>query len=973
MDNTDSFGQWLRQRRKALNLTQKELAQQAGCAEITLRKIEAGDLQPSAALVASLARRLRVAEADLPGLTALARGVGGEFSTRSRLLPSQHPHNLPLPLTSLLGRSYDVAALRKRLLADAARLITLVGPPGVGKTRLALAVAQEVRGQFEDGAFFVRLAAVNDPALVPSAIAQALGLELGGTSSPELQLRADLEGKHLLLVLDNFEQVVAAAPLVADLLRRSPWLHVLATSRQPLGLRGERRIPVQPLALPAAPSGVAHTLSAAEALHYSAVALFAERAKAAQFDFAVTDGNAAAVAEICRRLDGLPLAIELVAARAKLLSPVELLARLREPWLLSGGGLRDVPARQKTLRGAIGWSYDLLSPAERTLFQYLSVFAGGFTLEAAELLCSSALSPPLPVSFSPAEVLDGTALLLDKSLLQRDAGLDDARRYTMLETVREYGLERLGESGDEMKIRQRHAHCLVTLAEESAVRLRTQEQLAWIGRLNLEQDNVRAAISAALAHGWGDEALRLTSAMAYFWHIRGLEGEGRQWIRQALAAAERESAWRHSVGYGRALLGYAVLLIWDAGIERRQALLAEALRIFQERRDGWGMAHAMQNLARLAFEQGDYAQARLLGQQSLELSQSIADPWSMSVSHRTLALVAYQQGNWTAWRRHLHAAAAEAEATGDRWLLGPAWQHLGLDVWHCEGATAGRPIIERSLAAYQAVGNQVMVAALSNKLGEVASDQGDYILAQASCLEALDILRVWRDDWESAWTLYCLGSIAFRSGDLAAAHRWFAQCLEACRSHEHDAYRWLEGFVLAHRGRLALVEGKLTEAAGDLERSWRLLGGRSETQDLSLTALGLGELACQQEQWPQAVAYFRFSLAKLRQVGRAVNTPACCEGLAKAFTAQGQPAPAARLWGCAAGLRQRLGTPVPLVERAGHEKGQSTTSERLGQVRFEALRTEGRRMTLDETADYLMAITREYQDVVPSLPWDAAD
>ena len=302
-----TFGEWLKQRRKVLGLTQKELAQQAGCAEVTLRKIEAGDFHPSAQLALSLAKAVGAADADLPGLVSLARGAGDDFTAKARLLRTQRPNNLAAQLTPLIGRERDIAAVRKRLLSDGARLITLLGPPGVGKTRLAQAVAEDVLEHFEHGAFFVRLAPTSDPDQVASAIAQALELQMNGPNPPALQLRAYLEEKHLLLVLDNFEHVIDAAPLVDDLLRRCPWLYVLVTSRQPLRVRGERQMPVLPLALPAEIPGVAG-LTASDVLRYSAVALFAERAEAVQPDFAITDGNAAAVAELCRRLDGLPLA-----------------------------------------------------------------------------------------------------------------------------------------------------------------------------------------------------------------------------------------------------------------------------------------------------------------------------------------------------------------------------------------------------------------------------------------------------------------------------------------------------------------------------------------------------------------------------------------------------------------------------------------------------------------------------------------
>ncbi len=555
--STNDFGQWLQRRRKALGLTQKVLAQQAGCAAVTLRKIEAGDLQPSAQLVASLAQAIGADEADLPGLVSLAHGTEYDFTARARLLRPQRPNNLPAQLTPLIGRAHDISAVRKRLIADGARLITLLGPPGVGKTRLALAVAADVLEQFDDGIFFVRLGPISDPDQVAAAVAQALGLQMSGPNPPELQLRAWLEEKHLLLVLDNFEQIIAAAPLVDDLLRRCPWLHVLVTSRQPLRVRGERQITIRPLALPAELPG-AGVITAGDALRYSAVALFADRAEAVMPDFAVNDGNAAAVAEMCRRLDGLPLVIELVAARVKLLPPADLLARLHGPWLLSDDGLRDVSARQRTLRGSIRWSYDLLTADEQTLFTRLSVFVGGCTLEAAEMMCEDVLAP--------AQVLDGIASLLDKSLLHRLSGLHGEPRYVMLETVREYGLERLTLGKKEATLREQHAHCYGRIIENAQGMDDTPSHIQLVRRIDDDIHNVRTALVWALDHDV-QSALLLTAAQLIWLRMRGPFAEGSLLADKVLALP---AAQVHTISRAKTLFTAAMLLLFHGELNRAQ-------------------------------------------------------------------------------------------------------------------------------------------------------------------------------------------------------------------------------------------------------------------------------------------------------------------------------------------------------------------------------------------------------------------
>ncbi|MDQ3222357.1 MAG: adenylate/guanylate cyclase domain-containing protein, partial [Gemmatimonadota bacterium] len=440
------------------------------------------------------------------------------------------PNNLPLQPTPFVGREEQVARVVSVLRREDVRLLTITGPGGVGKSRVALQTAADVLEDFSDGVWFVDLSPLDDPALVPSAIGDVLGVREEGSALVD-RLSHALNGKHLLLLLDNFERVVDAASVVADLLARAPGVKVLSTSRTPLHAYGEREFPLSPFPMP----DLAH-LPTVEALsQYEAVRLFIERAQAVRPDFVVTTTNAPAVAEICHRLDGLPLAIELAAAFVKMLPPPALLKRLEQRLPLLTGGARTLPARQQTMRNTIAWSHDFLTQAEQTLFRHLAVFPGGCTIEAAEAVASPD---------GTLDVFAGLTSLVDKSLLRQDEGADGEPRFRMLETVREYGLERLGVSGVESATRDRHARFFRDLAERADSEIMETANLTWLDVLDREHDNLRAALAWSRDTADHDTLLRLAGALALFWYYRGHLDEARRWLDQALGTPANDDAPR---------------------------------------------------------------------------------------------------------------------------------------------------------------------------------------------------------------------------------------------------------------------------------------------------------------------------------------------------------------------------------------------------------------------------------------------
>ncbi len=665
-----TFGPWLRQRRRLLDLTQADLARRVGCSEITIRKFEADERTPSRQIAELLADCLELPLDEHQAFIPFARGRQRDDAPAPAPAPAGCTH-LPVPLTRLLGREQDVAVICRHLLRGDVRLLTLVGPPGIGKTRLSLQVAAELCGapcespRFAYGVAFVPLASVGDPGVVLDTIAQALGVSEAPDRPLLERLVEALRHRSLLLILDNFEHLLPAATDLSRLLIACPDLKILATSRAALHVRGEHLFPVAPLALP----DLAWPLGAEAVARAPSVMLFVERAQAVAPHFALTAENAATVAAICARLDGLPLAIELVAARCRLLSPLAVLSRLGQRLTLLAGGPSDLPPRHQTLRSAIEWSYNLLAPAEQRLFERLGVLVGDYDLDAVEAIASelriengerigsgykgtvsSTMHPPLDFSIlnSQFSILNLLEVLIDHSLVTRRPATHAEPRFAMLETIREYALERLAARGELGALRERHARYYLDLAEQAEPDLSGALQDVWLERLEREHDHFRAALAWSLRElrieneelrmGVDEHAgsfsilnsqfsirsevgLRLGAALWRFWYIRCHLNEGRRWLR-ALLAAEGGGA---SAARARGLLGAGVLAGAQGDLAEARGLIEAGLADARRLGDGELLAAAAYHLGMVLFDQGEAGPAIAAIEESLRLQRARGD------------------------------------------------------------------------------------------------------------------------------------------------------------------------------------------------------------------------------------------------------------------------------------------------------------------------------------------------------------
>lgn len=818
-----TFGQWLRRRRKALDLTQAELAQRVGCAKVTLQKIEREERRPSRQIAARLIETLQVAPDDRAAVMQAARSAlvddplptladaGAVALQLAASTAAPHPlaplAALPAPTTPLVGRDHEVAFAHALLRQPTPRLITFTGTGGTGKTRVALEVACVSEEEFRDGIAFVALAAITDPALVGSTIGQALGLTEHGGQPIEAVLKNYLRDKHLLLVLDNFEQVLDAALLVADLLAAAPQLKILVTSREPLHLTGEQQCPVLPLAVP----DVQQLPRLDTLIHYPAIELFVQRVQAVQTSFRLTESNAQFIAEVCARLEGLPLAIELAAARAKLFTPAGMLGRLRDRLTFLTGGARDLPIRQQALRNTIGWSYGLLDQYEQAVFCRLAVFVGGCSLVAADAICNAEGDLPTDI----VEVLQS---LLDKNLLRQAESIDGELRFTMLETIHEYALDCLTTSDELSRLRGHHADFYLALAERADFELQGPTQVVMLEQLELEHDNLRGALRWLIEQDDTERVLRLAAALWIFWHTHGHLSEGRRWLEAALAEAYKgPKALR-----AKALCGLGRLVMSQGEYGRSQALQQESLSLQRELGDHFGIANSLHALGLVELFRGNYSTSATYFEESLTLRRSLKDRRGISLSLTNLGVIAQNQGDWALARLRLEECLSLSKELQDTKNTALTLLNLGWVILQSpDERQLARGKFEECLALFRLLRDTKGIAYSVTALGYLAECQGEWEQAKVLHEESLTLNRILGDNHGIAWSLTNLGHVLHQQGDCDRAHAFLLESLSLLQDEGDKAClaRCLEG--------LAAVTG----TQGQPHRAVRLFGAASSLRE----------------------------------------------------------------------------------------------------------------------------------------------
>jgi predicted ATPase/DNA-binding XRE family transcriptional regulator len=895
--SSPSFARLLKRSRVAAGLTQEALAERANLSVRTVSDLERGlKTRPHRDTVELLADALGLAPEDRAGFEAsVPRGLPlvppADLTARP---PSVLP---PTTLTPLIGREREEAQVVSLLRREGTRLLTLTGTGGVGKTRLALQVAATLQEDFADGLVVVSLSSIHDSSLVLSSLARYLGVREAGDQPLLAGVTAHLREKQTLLLLDNFEQVVEAAPLLLELLSRCPRLSLLVTSRVPLHLRGEQELEVPPLPVPDSAS----VQSLDDVLLYPAVALFLHQARAVKPDFQVSDHDAQVLVEICRKLDGLPLAIELAAARVKVLPLPALLARLEHSLRVLTGGARDLPKRQQTMRNTIAWSHDLLDEGQQRLFHRLAVFAGGCDLAAAEAVCNADEALPFAM-------LDGLGSLVDQSLLLVEEQ-EDEPRFRLLETVKEFALDQLLASSEAAAVYREHAHYFLALADEAQQGIRGPEQSGCLDRLEREHDNLRVALRTARETNDVGLGLRLAGTLWPFWRARGHFNEATQWLDGFLTRSEAAGA--SPAARAHALCAAGALAIEQHGTERALALLRQALVLARQAGDARCSAAALHQLGRVERDRGEYGPAEQVLDESLAIYRELDDRHGVCAALTDRAGVARYQGDFE------RAAALYQEA----------------------------------LALGRAIGDLRRVAEVLARLGGLAGEQGRLSQALRLCEEALALHRQLGDTFGMADALYRLGNTA---GDLEDYAHAAARYDESLRLFRTLGDKYGVAYVLVNQGEVAIQRGDLDAAQALLAESLALFREVGDRRCSGVALMLLADVARDQGDYGQARSRYQDCLRLYAALKTRLETVRCLERMARLASVQGEAERAARLHGAAAALREAMSSTMPPADRIRYDPHLAAVRGQLGDEAFSARETEGRAMPLEQAVDYAL-------------------
>ncbi|HEU5298009.1 MAG TPA: tetratricopeptide repeat protein, partial [bacterium] len=869
------------------------------------------------------------------------------------------PNNLPRKLTSFVGREREIAEIKE--LLRTVPLLSIVGSGGAGKTRLALQVAADLLTEFQHGAWFVELASVSDPNRVVQAVASTLGIRESAGLSLEAAVFDFLRARQLLLIVDNCEHLAAAAAeFLQGLLAATRVVQVLCTSREPLGIDGEKvwRIPSLPLPDGGPPDGE-------RLVRNEAVRLFVDRAQAVAPGFALTRENAGAVARICVRLDGMPLAIELAAARVKVLTVDQITERLDDRFRLLAGGARTALPHHQTLRAALDWSHDLLSEPERVLLRRLSVFSGGWTLEAAEAVCPDA-------SLEREGVLDVLGRLVDRSLV--NAGGDTEARYTMQETIREYAHEKLAAAGEAADLRLRHGQWVLELAEQAEPYLRGSRQQLWLDRLEREWDNLQAALRWAVESGESDRALRLGAALWRFWYLHGHLTIGGEWLAAILGRFEAPSVSRARALNGAGVLavaagGYAqahqlaqralelARITGDAESEasarlvhstaylaqgdcaKATALAEETLAAFRTAGSVWGEALALSVLADIALENGHYEQALKVYTDSVALFRQSSDAWGIALGERGRGYAARLLGDYDQAVSVQAATLAMTRRLGDRTGMGSAMVQLGFLHWRQGRYDQAKAILEEALPMARDAGNRRGVADVLSVLGLIEDSQGHHAKAAEVLRESVELYRSIGSRFGVAAVLGTLGRVALHQGD---ERRAVALAEEAVTLFREIGDRRGAATSLRTLGDAALSRKDYALALRYAQESHRIFSDLGDRWAIGYALRLLAGIALAQGDLAGAYRRYGESLSLHRTHGDRLGLVKCLDGLVSVFVADGDLERAAQIMGSAGQMREAIGAPPTSMEAASTERCRLRLREGLGQRRLEALTEAGR-------------------------------